>query len=127
MEKKLRAFLVKENELPVEVEIPNNLKSLQKQVGGYIEYFYMPEIEDAVIICNEEGKYNGMGPNREVGRDIIFGPFLIVGDDYEQGETISLTDEQVSKYKEIFNEKSIEKTYEKITKIKLGIHDEYEM
>ena len=26
-----------------------------------------------------------------------------------------------------FNEKSIEKTYEKITKIKLGIHDEYEM
>ena len=68
-----------------------------------------------------------MGPNREVGRDIIFGPFLIVGDDYEQGETISLTDEQVSKYKEIFNEKSIEKTYEKITKIKLGIHDEYEM
>ena len=57
MSKKLRALLVKENELPVEVEIPNNLTSLQKQVGGYIEYFYMPEIEDAVIICNEEGKY----------------------------------------------------------------------
>ena len=127
MEKKLRALLVKENELPVEVEIPNTLNSLQKQVEGYIEYYYIPDIEDAVIICNEEGKINGMGPNREVGRDIIFGPFLIVGDDYEQGETISLTDEQVSKYKEIFNEKSIEKTYEKITKIKLGIHDEYEM
>ena len=127
MEKKLRALLVKENELPVEVEIPNTLNSLQKQVEGYIEYYYIPDTEDAVIICHEEGKINGMGPNREVGRDIIFGPFLIVGDDYEQGETISLTDEQVSKYKEIFNEKSIEKTYEKITKIKLGIHDEYEM
>lgn len=127
MEKKLRALLVKENELPVEVEIPNTLNSLQKQVEGYIEYYYIPDTEDAVIICNEEGKINGMGPNREVGRDIIFGPFLIVGDDYEQGETISLTDEQVSKYKKIFNEKSIEKTYEKITKIKLGIHDEYEM
>ena len=37
MSKKLRALLVKENELPVEVEIPNNLTSLQKQVGGYIE------------------------------------------------------------------------------------------
>jgi len=127
MEKKLRALLVKENELPVEVEIPNTLNSLQKQVEGYIEYYYIPDTDDVVIICNEEGKINGMGPNREVGRDIIFGPFLIVGDDYEQGETISLTDEQVSKYKEIFNEKSIEKTYEKITKIKLGIHDEYEM
>ena len=56
MSKKLRALLVKENELPVEVEIPNNLTSLQKQVDGYIEYFYMPNIEDAVIICNEEGK-----------------------------------------------------------------------
>lgn len=127
MEKKLRALLVKENELPVEVEIPNTLNSLQKQVEGYIEYYYIPDTEDSVIICNEEGKINGMGPNREVGRDIIFGTFLIVGDDYEQGETISLTDEQVSKYKEIFNEKSIEKTYEKITKIKLGIHNEYEM
>ena len=93
MEKKLRALLVKENELPVEVEIPNTLNSLQKQVEGYIEYYYIPDTEDAVIICNEEGKINGMGPNREVGRDIIFGPFLIVGDDYEQGETISLTDE----------------------------------
>ena len=127
MQRKLRALLVKENELPVEVEIPNTLSSLQKQVDGLIEYYYMPDIEDAVIICNEEGKINGMGPNREVGRDIIFGPFLIVGDDPELGESRSLTDEQVSKFKDIFNEKSIEKTYLKITKIKLGIYDEYEM
>ena len=127
MSKKLRALLVKENELPVEVEIPNNLNSLQKQVGGYIEYFYMPEIEDAVIICNEEGKYNGMGPNREVGRDIIFGRILIVGDDANIGDNISLTDEQITKFKDMFNEKSIEMTYEKIVKIKLGIHDEYEI
>lgn len=127
MQRKLRALLVKENELPVEVEIPNTLSSLQKQVDGLIEYYYMPDIEDAVIICNEEGKINGMGPNREVGRDIIFGPFLIVGDDAEIGESRSLTDEQISKFKDMFNEKSIEKTYLKITKIKLGIHDEYEM
>lgn len=113
MSKKLRALLVKENELPVEVEIPNNLTSLQKQVDGYIEYFYMPNIEDAVIICNEEGKINGMGPNREVGRDIIFGPFLIVGDDANIGENTSLTDEQITKFKDMFNEKSIKMTYEK--------------
>ena len=30
MSKKLRALLVKENELPVEVEIPNNLKNRWK-------------------------------------------------------------------------------------------------
>ena len=127
MQRKLRALLVKENELPVEVKIPNTLSSLQKQVDGLIEYYYMPDIEDAVIICNEEGKINGMGPNREVGRDIIFGPFLIVGDDAEIGESRSLTDEQISKFKDMFNEKSIAKTYDKIAKIKLDIHNEYEM
>lgn len=127
MQRKLRALLVKENELPVEVEIPNTLSSLQKQVEGLIEYYYMPDIEDAVIICNEEGKINGMGPNREVGRDIIFGPFLIVGDDAELGESRSLTDEQVSKFKDMFNEKSIARTYDKIAKIKLDIHNGYEM
>lgn len=127
MQRKLRALLVKEDTLPEEIEISNNLSSLQKAVDGLIEYYYIPNIDDAVIICNEEGKINGMGPNREVGRDIIFGPFLIVGDDAEIGENRSLTDEQISKYKEMFNEKSIEKTYEKITKIKLGIHDENEI
>lgn len=127
MQRKLRALLVKENNLPEEIELSNNLSSLQEAVDGLIEYYYIPNIDDAVIICNEEGKINGMGPNREVGRDIIFGPFLIVGDDAEIGENRSLTDEQISKYKEMFNEKSIEKTYEKITKIKLGIHDENEI
>lgn len=127
MQRKLRALLVKENELPEEVEIQNNLSSLQKMVDGLIEYCYMPDIEDAVIICNEEGKINGMGPNREVGRDIIYGPFLIVGDDPDMGENRSLTEEQITKFKEMFNEKSIEKTYEKIVKIKLGIHDDYEL
>ncbi len=127
MQRKLRALLVKENELPKEVEIPNNLSSLQKMVDGLIEYYYMPDIEDAVIICNEEGKINGMGPNREVGREVIYGPFLIVGDDPDMGENRSLTEEQITKFKEMFNEKSIEKTYEKIVKIKLGIHDDYEL
>lgn len=127
MQRKLRALLVKENSLPEEIELSNNLSSLQEAVDGLIEYYYIPDVDDAVIICNEEGKINGMGPNREVGRDIIFGPFLIVGDDSEIGENRSLTDEQISKYKEMFNEKSIEKTYEKITKIKLNIHEENEI
>ena len=89
MQRKLRALLVKENELPEEVEVPNNLSSLQKMVDGLIEYYYMPDIEDAVIICNEEGKINGMGPNRDIGHDIIFGPFLVVGDNPDIGENLS--------------------------------------
>jgi len=31
---------------------------------------------DVVIICNEEGKINGMKLNRYIGHDIIAGPFF---------------------------------------------------
>jgi len=127
MSKKLKGLLVAENKLPEVVEIPDTLKSLQELVGGYIEYCYMPEHEDVVLICNEEGKINGMGPNRDIGHDIIFGPFFVIGDNPDIGENISLTDEQISKWTKIFDEKSIDKTYEKITKLRLGISQDMEM
>ena len=127
MSKKLKGLLVAENKLPEVVEIPDTLKSLQELVGGYIEYCYMPKHEDVVLICNEEGKINGMGPNRDIGHDIIFGPFFVIGDNPDIGANISLTDEQISKWSKIFDEKSIEKTYEKLTKLKLGISQDMEM
>ena len=127
MSKKLKGLLVAENKLPKVVEIPNTLKSLQELVGGFIEYCYMPEHEDVVLICNEEGKINGMGPNRDIGHDIIFGPFFVIGDNPDIGENISLTEEQISKWTKLFDEKSIEKTYEKLTKLRLGISQDMEM
>ena len=127
MSKKLKGLLVAENKLPEVVEIPDTLKSLQELVGGYIEYCYMPEHEDIVLICNEEGKINGMGPNRDIGHDIIFGPFFVIGDNPDIGENISLTEEQISKWTKLFDEKSIEKTYEKLTKLRLGISQDMEM
>lgn len=127
MSKKLKGLLVAENKLPEVVEIPDTLKSLQELVGGYIEYCYMPEHEDVVLICNEEGKINGMGPNRDIGHDIIFGPFFVIGDNPDIGENISLTEEQISKWTKLFDEKSIEKTYEKLTKLRLGISQDMEI
>lgn len=64
--------------------IPNNLESLQKTVGGYIEAVYPFEYPVA-IICNEEGKLNGMELNRALHDDsgqlldIIAGPFIVAG------------------------------------------------
>ena len=124
MQRKLKCLYVNENSLPEEIIIPNNLKSKQEKVGGYIEYTYLPDSEDVAIICNEEGKINGMSPNRDIGYDIIFGPFLIVGECSEDGEDRSLTDEQISKYKEYFNESSIERTKNKLIEIK---NKSYEM
>ena len=45
--------------------IQPGLDSLQGVVGGYIEPFYAFE-EEVCIVCNEEGKINGMPANRAV-------------------------------------------------------------
>ena len=72
---------------------------------------------DVSIICNEEGKILGLPLNRDIGHDIIAGTFIIAGNDDSTGEFISLTNEQKEKYKNIFNEHSIEKTHKKIESI----------
>lgn len=88
-------------------EIKNTLKTLQHEVDGLVEAFY-PFEDNMCILCNEEGRYNGMEPNRAVYddegviMDIIFGPFLIVGLGEEDFE--SLTEEQLEKYTEMFRQ-----------------------
>ena len=79
------------------------LEDLQAAVGGNIEPFY-PFDEAVCIVCNDEGKYNGMLPNRAVYGDngemidVIFGSFFICDC---SGESFgSLTDEQIKRYKE---------------------------
>ena len=99
LEEKIKCLLVKPYELPKEIEIDNTLEAKQKLVGGYIEQAFLPKDDSVVLICNEEGKINGMKPNRDIGHDIIFGPFLIVGNDYENGGYKSLTSEQILNYK----------------------------
>ena len=73
-----------------ETEIENTLEAEQKAVGGYIEVVSLGN--DKLLICNEEGKLNGMQGNRRIGKDIIAGPFFIVGEDGD--EFRSLTDEE---------------------------------
>ena len=124
MERKTKVLLVEPNKLPKEIIISNTLKDKQKCVNGRIEYFYMEDYKDVVFICNEESKLNGMKPNRDMKYDIIFGPFLIVGDDKNIGEDMSLKKEQIEKYMKIFDKKSIEKTNDKIIAIKMQKYEE---
>ena len=91
---------------PPEVkEIDSGLASLQHEVEGWIEATY-PFEDPVAIICNEEGKLNGMEYNRairdETGevREIIAGPFLIVGLGKE--DFTSLSEDMVQKYKRLF-------------------------
>ena len=107
---KIRALIVEPNKEPYEVILGNGLKSRQNVVGGLIEYCYLLDDDSVALICNEEGKILGLPFNREIGYDIICGNFIIVGDD-GSGEDLSLTDEQINKYKERFGKESIRKTY----------------
>ena len=126
MQRDLNLLLVKPNELPKKITIKNTLKEKQKLVDGLIEYVYLPNCNDVVLICNEEGKLLGLPPNRDIGYDIVCGDFLIVGDDPELGEDRSLTEEQITKYSKMFDELSIKKTNQRINEILLSKINDYE-
>ena len=89
---------------PYAKEIDPGLESLQHEVNGYIECLGLDE--NACIICNEEGKINGLELNRAIrderGKiaDIIAGTFLVVGSGEEDFD--SLTPQQTEKYKKQF-------------------------
>ena len=120
IEDKIKCLLVEPNKLPKEIEIKKDLYEYQKQVGGLIELVNLPNDNNVVLICNDEGKINNMELNRDIGYDIIAGPFLIVGDDYENSDFKSLTEEQLLKYKMIFDKNSIVRTQNKINMIMLS-------
>lgn len=88
-----------------ETEIGLELKDLQNAVRRPMEVFY-PFDEAVCIVCNEEGKINGMKLNRAVfgddGKimDVIAGPFFICGSGEE--DFISLTDDQMDRYLGLF-------------------------
>lgn len=47
-------LMIRAGECPQEMTIENTLEAKQKLVDGYIEMYYLPTDDDAVIICNEE-------------------------------------------------------------------------
>lgn len=63
-------------------QIPNTLEELQGFVGGYIETVTLAS--DCVIICNEEGRINGMKYNCTICGVQLFGPILLCGVDGEE-------------------------------------------
>lgn len=101
----LDVLLVEPMKPPVNIQIPNTLEALQDTVGGLIETAHFYD-EPVVVICNEEGKINGLQLNRaiydEQGEimEVVAGSFLLVGDGDE--DFISLPKEMKDKFAKEF-------------------------
>lgn len=83
--------------------ISGTLKSLQEEVGGLIDATY-PFEDRVAVVLNDEGKLNGLMPNRGLYNndgnlyDIIAGTFLVVG--LAEESFCSLDEEMAAKYME---------------------------
>ena len=101
----MKVLVVEPEKEPYVKEISSGLSSLQKEVGGFIEAVY-PFEDPVAIICNEEGKLEGLHLNRalrdEDGHvyDIIAGTFLIAG--LSEDNFCSLDDTQIEKFSSMY-------------------------
>lgn len=107
---KLSVLCVEPHKEPYMKSIESGLKSLQAEVQGSIQATY-PFSDPVAIICNDEGKVNGMELNRalrdqnEVIYDVIAGPFLVAG--LTDDNFASLSPELAEKYMSHFKDPEI--------------------
>ena len=91
---------VEPEKAPKRIEISGDLESMQQIVGGSIQAIY-PFEEPIALICNEEGKLDGLPLNRalrdEDGKiyDVITGTFFLCGAPSEEKSFTSLTENQL--------------------------------
>lgn len=106
----MKVLLVEPGQKPRSVEIENSLEAKQTAVGGLIEVVSPPNHpDDAVLICNEEGKLIGLKPNRKIcldngtPYDIICGTFFICRAPADSEGFEELTEEQIALYTKMYS------------------------
>lgn len=106
---KIKVLKIEPGKLPEEIEIDDDLDTLQKAVSigapyqGYIEV--VGAERGVVFIMNEEGKLINLPPNRVCANDVFCGVFYVAGTD---GQLFtSLPEHKIQKYKKFFGEESI--------------------
>ena len=91
----------------------DGLQDMQKAVDGTLECWdYLCRLYDngIVLYCNDEGKIQKLTPSVIVVNgegetvEMICGNVLLVGYDFEEDHSVSLTDEQIKIIGEVFQE-----------------------
>ena len=99
----MKVIIVKPFTNPFVKGIKGDLESMQAVVGGYIQAIY-PFDDEVALVCNEEGKINGLPLNRflfdDDGNliDIIVGTFFICGAPSDSDCFSDIPDELINKY-----------------------------
>lgn len=70
-----------------------DFKAMQEFVGGYVESVTLSV--GVTMLCNEEGKLDGLPPNFIMGTDTIVGDVLFIGHTSD-GDFRSLTNKEIS-------------------------------
>ena len=104
-ERYIKVLKVEPKSAPVVHTLKNELTALQDAVSigaddrGLIEVI---DLNDTVcVLCNEESKMIGLEPNRRFVDDILCGVFYVVGQNRRR-EFVSLSEEQIEQYSQIF-------------------------
>lgn len=112
----ISVLFVQPNKYPKMVKIEDSLEAMQQLVGGDIEE-YMPFDDEVALVCNAEGKINGLPPNRAVYNaqhqmiEIMAGDFFICHAPLSSEKYLSLPPDLEKKYAGLFkNPERFEKT-----------------
>ena len=108
MENMISVLLVEPEKRPKVIQIKNELKVMQNLVGGYIETI-MPFEDEVALVCNENGKNEGLSLNRAIYfensdeiADIIAGTFFICYAPADSEDFESLPEKLAKKYEKMF-------------------------
>lgn len=80
----MNVLMVEQGKAPYETQIGGDLQSMQTLVGGHLEAVY-PFDQPVALVCNEDGKQDGLPFNRALRDadgdiyDIVAGKFFIAG------------------------------------------------
>ena len=97
----MKVLFIQPLKAPKTVEIDGSLESMQKLVGGYIEAIYPFEDGEICLVCNEEGKLEGLPLNRALYDDegeiydVIAGSFFICSAPSDSESFESIEDEKL--------------------------------
>lgn len=120
----IKVIVVEPNKKPYIKEIDNTLEAKQELVGGDIEIVssFFSEDKDFDFIVNEEGKLLGLPLNRFIwgSKDVVAGNLIVAKTDYETGEFVDMSDEEISFVMDKIEKECPQFTYEKLERLHDG-------